>query len=403
MKLTATTIASLQLGDKTDLIAFDDKTSGLGFRLRRSHDGKRVMRSWIFQYKRGGRSNRLTLGGFPALSAEAARKQAEKLRGRIASGEDPAADRRDRRAKDSVTMRSVVTEFLAAKAPDYAPKSFIEAERYLTQAPYFGGLHSRPLDAIELRDVAAAITRIKRESGNAAAQRARGVLVTFFVWAMRQGLCQANPVINTENPTTKPRERVLTPDELVSIWKACGDDHYGKVIRLLILTGCRRAEIGDMAWSELDFERGTWTIPKARAKTDKARVIPLLPMMVAIIRSVPKLVSTDQIFGGGRSHGFTMWAIGKAALDARAKVTDWVVHDVRRSVATLMSEQLAVQPHIVELVLGHEFRTGVQARYNRAPYEAPIRDAYLRWHDYLKILIDGGARKIIPIAPPAAS
>jgi integrase len=402
MKLSNASIASLQLGDKTDLIMFDDACRGLGFRLRLSHDGKRVMRSWIFQTKRSGKTSRITLGPYPALSAEAARRQAEKLLGRIADGEDPQAERRDRRARDALTMRSVVTEFLAAKEPDYAPRSFTESERYLTDPRYFGGLHSRPLDAIALRDVAAAIVRIQRESGNATAQRARGCLITFFSWAVRQGLVSANPCVGSENPKTTARERVLDGDELVRIWTVCGNDHYGKIVRLLMLTGCRRAEIGDMGWSELDFERGTFTIPKARSKTGKARVIPLLPMLREIIKDVPKLVSRDQLFGD-RSHGFTMWPKGKAALDDRAQVADWVLHDVRRSVATHMAEQLAVQPHIVELVLGHEFRTGVQARYNRAPYEAPIRDAYLRWHDYLKTLLDGGARKIIPLAPPVAS
>jgi hypothetical protein len=67
-----------------------------------------------------------------------------------------------------------------------------------------------------------------------------------------------------------------------------------------------------------------------------------------------------------------------------------------------MAEQLAVPPHIVELVLGHEFRTGVQARYNRAPYEREIRDAYLRWHEFLRTLLDGAPRKVIPM-PNAAS
>jgi integrase len=90
--------------------------------------------------------------------------------------------------------------------------------------------------------------------------------------------------------------------------------------------------------------------------------------------------------------------VGKAALDARSGVKDWTVHDIRRSVATHMSEELAIQPHIVELVLGHEFRAGVQKTYNRAPYAKEIRDAYLRWHDYLRTLVEGGERKVIPLS-----
>jgi integrase len=62
----------------------------------------------------------------------------------------------------------------------------------------------------------------------------------------------------------------------VEVTRYLSDDHYGKIVRLLILTACRRVEIGDMCWREIDPERGTFTIPAERAKTGKARMIPLL-------------------------------------------------------------------------------------------------------------------------------
>jgi integrase len=259
-----------------------------------------------------------------------------------------------------------------------------------------------PIDGISLKDVAARIVVIKREYGNPTAARARSSLSAFFVWAMKAGLCTANPVIGSDNPKTTARDKVLTGDELRKIWLACGDDDYGRIVKLLILTACRRAEIGDMRWPELEFEKGTFTIPGERAKTGKARVIPLLPMMLEIIKDVPKRASRDQLLGE-RGPGFTLWNEGKAALDERSGVKGWVVHDIRRSVATHMAEQLAIQPHIVEMVLGHEFRTGVQATYNRAPYAKEIRDAYLRWHDYLRALIECRERKVIPMLPNVAS
>jgi integrase len=402
MKLTQKAIAALTLPDgKTDHIAWDDELPRFGFRLRRSHDGSKVLRSWIVQYSRGDRSPRIKLGDFSFLSAEQARSQAKKLLAQVALGEDPAAAKRDRHAKDALTMRALVDQYLKAKEADLAPRTFVESTRYLTDAKYFGPLHRMPLDQIALKDVAARIVAIKK-LGNATASRARGALVTFFAWCMRQGLCTANPTIGSENVETRSRDRVLTPDELVAIWKACGDDHYGKIIKLLIASGCRRAEIGDMCESEIDRERGTFTIPKERAKTGKARVIPLLPMMLEIIKDVPRMASRDQLFGE-RSHGFTAWAKGKRALDQRCGVTNFTVHDLRRSVATHMAEELAIQPHIVELVLGHEFRTGVQATYNRAPYSKEIQNAYLCWHEYLKTLISGDERKVIPYIPPAVS
>jgi integrase len=400
MKLTAKSAAAVTLPDgKTEHIEWDDEVKNFGLRLRLSHDGSKVLKSWTVQYRFAGRKPRIKLGDFAVLGAEQARSEARKVLARVAIGEDPAADRSDRRAKDAVTFRAVVDEYLAAKQDEWADRTYVEAERYLTDPKYFGPLHSMPLDRISLRDVAARIVVIKRECGVPTASRARNGLGSLFTWSMTQGLATSNPTIGSEKLATKARERVLTPDELVRIWRACKDDHYGKIIKLLILTGCRRAEIGDMAWREIDHERGTFTIPPERAKTGKARVIPLLPMISDILADVPRMVSREQLFGE-RSHGFTAWAKGKRALDRRSGVGEFVIHDVRRSVATHMAEQLAVQPHIVELVLGHEFRTGTQGTYNRAPYAKEIRNAYLCWHDFLRSLFDGGARKVIPIVSP---
>jgi integrase len=401
LKLTQKVVAALSMPPgKTDHVHWDSELSGFGVRARLLADGK-VDKSYVVQWKRGGKTRRRKLGSTAVLtSAELAREEARKILAKVALGEDPQAERRDRLARDAKTMRSVVTEFLAAKTSGkkkWSQRTLVEARRYLEDARYFGSLHLRPLDAITRQDVSARILAIQRERGDPTAARARGTLVTFFAWGMRMGLATANPCIGSISPAAVARDRVLDGDELVSVWKACANDQFGKIIRLLILTGCRRSEIGDMAWSELDFEKGVWTLPAARAKTHKARSIPLLPMLLEVIEDLPRMASRDQLFGGRvQGRGFSAWHLGKAALDLRCGVAGWVIHDLRRSVATHMAEQLAVPPHIVELVLGHEFRTGVQARYNRAPYGGEIRDAYLRWHEILRTLLDGGERKVVP-------
>src|SRR5262249_10524183 len=157
-------------------------------------------------------------------------------------------------------------------------------------------------------------------------------------WALAHGLCEANPVVGTlALEGGQPRERVLDDSELARIWRACGDDDYGRCIKLLILTGCRRQEAGAIAWPEFDFERGTWTLPAARSKTKRAHTLPLLPARRAIIEAVPRMASRDQLFGA-RANGFTGWQRGKTALDKRSGVKDWTVHDIRRSVATKLAD-----------------------------------------------------------------
>jgi integrase len=400
MKLTAKAVAALILPPgKAEHIAWDEELSGFGFRLRRSHDGRAILKSWTVQYRHGGRKPRIKLGDYAVLGAEAARAEAKKLLGRVAIGEDPAADRRDRRDKDALVMARVVPEFLAAKEADLAPRTFVEITRYLTDPRYFGPLHRLPLDTISLKEVAARIVVIARESGNPTAARARGALVTFFSWAMRMGLATSNPCIGSINPPTTARERVLSGDELRKIWLACGDDDHGRIIRLLILLGARRQEIGGISWTELDLEspQPSWTLPKGRSKNKRPHTLPLLPMALGII-SVPRMMSRDRLFGTRAAEGFSSWPQGKRMLDQRTGVENWTVHDLRRSVATGMAD-IGIQPHIIEHILNHQsgHRRGPAGIYNRSNYQHETRIALARWEDHIRTLIDGGERKVIPI------
>jgi len=144
------------------------------------------------------------------------------------------------------------------------------------------------VDAVTRRDVAARLVAITRANGSIVAARARGALSTFYVWAMGNGLAETNPVIGTLKPQdAQPRSRVLGDEELTAIWRASGNDAYGRVIKLLILTGARRGEVGGMRWSELDLDRAIWTIPPQRTKNNRPHALPLMPISLDVITGVP--------------------------------------------------------------------------------------------------------------------
>jgi integrase len=351
----------------------------------------------VTQYKRASATRRITLGSAEVLGAEAARAAAKKVLAKVALGEDPARERADRRDKDRLSLRSVVDEYLATK--EVRPRTLIELRRYLTGSA-FKPLHSMPVDVATRKDVASRLLAITREHGSIVAARARAALSTFYGWAMRMGIVEFNPVVGTIQPDAgKPRDRVLSDEELVAIWRACGDDEHGKIIRLLILTGCRRGEIGDMEWSEVDLERGTFTIPASRSKNGTPHMLPLMPMARDIVHSVPKMASRDQLFGQ-RSHGFTTWHVGKHALDARSRVVGWTVHDLRRSVATKLAD-LGVLPHVVEEILGHVsgHKRGVAGVYNKSVYKNEVRTALALWESRVHELIEGGERRVVNFKP----
>jgi integrase len=404
MKIDAKTVTRLALPEgKADAIYFDDVLPGFGLRLRQS--GDQLRRSWIVQYRHAGATRRLLLGSADVLGVEAARGLAKKALGKVAHGEDPQEQKATRRERDALTFRSLVDDYLAWKqSTNIRPRTLVEIKRYLT-GPYFSALHSMPIDKITRRDVASRVLAIGKDNGTVTATLARSALSACFVWAMKTGLCEVNPVAKTLVPEgAKPRDRVLDDNELAAVWRAAGDDDFGKIVRLLILTGQRRSEVGGMAWSEL--ERGTWTIPGQRTKNGRAHTLPLSGLALSIIDAVPQRVGRDQLFGDRGLSGFTMWDWSKSRLDERLgdKVKPWTLHDLRRSAATRICD-LGVMPHVVEQILNHHsgHRSGIVGVYNRSAYEQPVKAALGMWADHIRAITEGGARRARKVLAFAAA
>jgi integrase len=404
MKLTTANI-ELPKG-KSDHIVFDEDLIGFGLRIR-SGSGDRIIRNWIVQYRQHGRGRRMIVGSAEKLSQAEARKKARKLLAEVELGGDPQSEKKERRDKDSLSLRSVVTDYLDYKTN---VKARPEKERttrpvkegtmrmlksYLEGPLYLGSLRSLPIDRISRKDIAARLLAVTKASGAPTAIAFRSALGSMFTWAMQMGLLEINPVVGAfKPPSPKSRDRVLVDAELSAIWRGLDNDDYGKCVELLILTGCRRAEIAGMRWSEFSDDRSTWTLPKERSKNGKAHTLPLTPLMLKIIDSIPERDGFDLLFG--RKHGFTGWSIGKRALDERLGLPPWRVHDIRRSVSTGMND-IGIQPHIVEQVLNHQsgHRRGTAGTYNRSVYANEVVSAMLRWSDHIGSIIEGGERRVL--------
>ena len=335
------------------------------------------------------------------MTVTEARKAARIVLARAMTGDDPQGERRRKREQAKVTLRSVIGEYLAARDGKLRPRTMFEVRRYLTGPAYFGALHAMPIDQIERQHVARQVMRIERESGVATATAARSALSAMFVWAMRTGVAQHNPLIGAYAPDAAPsRDRVLSDSELAAVWRACGDDDLGRIVRLLILTGCRRQEVGGMSWDELDRERGLWIIPGARTKNHRAHALPLPAAAWAIIDEVPHRIDRDLLFGDRADQGFAGWHLAKRRLDKRLgdSVKSWGLHDLRRSVATKMAD-LGVMPHVIEAVLNHQAGTSAASPASTiaSTYEREVRAALALWADHVRRLVDGGERKVLSL------
>jgi integrase len=369
-----------------------------GFGVRRQRD----QATYVLKYRVFGRQRFFTIGphGSP-WTPEKARREAKRLLGLVADGKDPADTKVEASLQAADTLRKITDQYLGVAKRKQRPRTYSEIARYLliTWKP----LHSLSVFKISRRHIATRVADIEVENGAVSAARARTALSTLFNWAVREGLdIPANPVHGTNCPEQpKSRERVLSDVELAKIWKACGDDDYGRILRLLILTAQRRDEVGGMQWSELDTAAEQWILPSARTKNHREHVLPLVP--AALILLPPRRADRHHIFGDGprregdQHRGFSGWSKSKAALDARIlaarKTVDadakalprWTVHDLRRTAATVMADRLGVLPHIVEAILNHVsgHRGGVAGIYNRARYQAEMRAALELWTEHL--------------------
>jgi integrase len=384
MKLTKTAIAGLTcpLG-KSEAVFWDDDVPGLAVRVLAS--GKA---SWVFQYRLGRKQGKMTLGATSALTLADAKATAAKLHARVRLGQDPQAEKAKARAAQDDTFGEIAAIYLRRKAEELRPRSMVELRRHLE-------VHARPLHKIALadltrRNVSQMIAKLADASGNVAANRTGSSIAAFLAWAQREGIVENNVGANHNKLHEASRERVLSDDELRLVWQAtdAGTDYHA-IVRLLMLTGMRRTEIGGLRWSEVDFAKNVISLPEQRTKNAKPFELPISAAVRSIIEARPR--DGDRVF-----DGFSGFSSCKLTLDARAKIAPWVLHDLRRSTATGMAN-IGVQPHVIEAVLNHQSgaKAGVAGVYNRSPYANEKRQALERWAAHIDALVAGRESRVL--------
>jgi integrase len=380
MRFTQTTINSLKPpAGKADHVEFDDAMPGFGVRFRNGGPG-----TYFIQYKIGEKHGRLSLGKVGKISLNAAKIAAKKQFAGIAEKRDPAIERATAVAKVSGTIEPLIDDFLDYLGRNGRSQSYL-AENKRSLNRYFKSLHRFGVADINRAMVAKELSGIRADRGPIAADRSRAHLSKFFNWAIAEGLAEGNPVSGTNKTGSATRERVLQDKELAAIWKALGDDDYGAICRLLILTGARREEIGALSRSEINFAQKQIELPGRRTKNGLDHVIPLSPLALSILKAREPRDGSDFVFGRGEG-GFSGWSQSKERLNEKLDLDRWVLHDFRRTLSTAMHEKLEIPPHIVEAVINHisGARRGVAGTYNRAQYLEAKREALRKYADHVE-------------------
>jgi integrase len=401
-----------------DVLVFDTEVAGLGIRKFASGEA-----SYILKYPVGGkvvngvavpsRTRRVTLEEVQRGRLAAVRKLAQEVKSRArVLGEDLLAEREAAAARAAIPkLGELVAPYLAARQEGgnddglrrLRATSMRMVRRYLEVL--WKPLHKLRLDEITPKHVKEELKTIAGSSGLASADRARAALSVFFVWAIHQEYVGANPTLDIKDKSNSRRSRVLSEGELVYVWKACGDDTYGPIVKLLILTGQRREEIGGLQWPEIDGDQRWIELPEERCKNHRRHLIPLSEPALAILEAMPRKEG-EHVFGRHGAGPFNGWALAKKSLDKRIAVArkqaglepmkPWVLHDLRRAFSTQLNNRGMADPHVVEAILNHVsgHKATVAGVYNHAAYIKQKREALEAWGAHVLKLVAGRGRKV---------
>ena len=307
MKFTKHSVKALKRDPaRVEYVVWNADMPCFGVRLR--GDSK----TYIDQPRVYGRSVKNTIGDVNKISLENATKIARKhfAEARLGILGADKAKAKVEAAEAKLTLARVAEQYLKAKEGVLSDGTHAAATRYFEK--HWGSLLSLPLSRIERRIVAERLRELIDQHGRSSASHARTNLSALFRWAMGEGLCDVNPTTGTNDPEAgiTPRQCVLEDEAIKAIWHACLDDDFGKIVKLLLVTGCRRDEIGALRWDEVNLETGMLIIHEGRVKNRHALRLPLPAAALDVVRSISR--RDGPCVFGNPAHGFTGWSKGQA-------------------------------------------------------------------------------------------
>jgi integrase len=386
--------------------------------------------SYLLRYRFKGKSKKLVIGkfnpdanGLAEVRGKAREAQNQLMQARRDDDDalDPVASRSARRnaaqaerAQQQVAARPardlverVVEDFMTLYAKPHT-KDWRETERLLKKE-IVGRWAGRRLSEISSAEVREALREVKARAP-IAVNRLHGRFRKLCNWALEEEIISASPVEKVKALTpekNRARERVLSDEELGGVWQAAETlgFPFGPIFQLLILTGQRRGEVAGMTWGEFDLANETWVIPQERTKNGLRHSVPLPQPAIAILKAQPRFKraqgETDFVFSPGATapSGFSrarrrldaaMSALRRATDPEALSLPEWVVHDLRRSVASGMA-RLGISLPVIERCLNHISGSfgGIVGVYQRHSFAEEMRAAEIRWGRHIEAIVSG--------------
>ena len=353
-------------------------------------------KSFALRYRAAGKPRKLTIGAFPKISLEAARKLAREAAMAIAMGEDPGEKKKAARRPSDVpqTIEELATLFIERYAKKNTREvTWRETQRILNH-DVLSKWQGRRIDSVHRRDVISLLDGIA-SAHSVAANRTLAALRRMFAWACERDLMEASPCFGVKAPSPEiSRDRVLSDDELRLVIRAAEklEAPFGPCVRMLALTLQRRSEVAGMKWGELNSAEKTWTLPASRVKNASKHILPLPGAAMAILEAMKaeRFADSDFVFTGTGRSPVSGFSKVKRQLDDLIEaengepIAPWRFHDLRRTGASKMP-RLGITLPVVEKILNHTSGSfaGVVGVYQRHDFADEKRAALEAWAQFL--------------------
>ena len=410
VKLTDAMVASAEKpADKTEAVLWDAEVTGFGLRVREK------TKTYVVVYRPPGAGRattprRIRLGTTGTIgSVKEARRLALATLGKIAGGTDPAAVRAEEKRQEKAIVSTLLDRY----------------ERHLTRRGYVNvktllSLLRRRLAPFAKRDIAtikgweyaALFEKLEDQGKPAAATTFRSRCSTFLNWCTFEArVLDVNPLAGYRRGRDTRVERVAKaqtgralPDaELAAVWReADPETTFGRLVRFLILTGCRRSEGAKLLRTMIDPARRRIDLPNTFTKQARGHTVYISDALAAVLDACAvDARNPDLVFAsprnGGHLRGWTQFmdpagirkTKGKGQRPAKlglvgASGVNFTLHDLRRTFRTGPA-RLGVDRDIAELALGHA-RADLESRYNRDDCEAALREAFQKWGEHVAMI-----------------
>jgi integrase len=383
IKLTPAFVASAAAPLTSDRIIYWDEALPC-FGLMVTKNGRK---SFVVQYRAHGVSRRLTFktestGG---LSLDKARREAKAVIGAVTKGGDPLIERRRQAQAAENTLRSVAEEYMARKGSKHRTHN---VQRANLKRLVFPTLGARQITDIRRSDIIRLMDKIADERGPVMADKVLSILRTIMSWHEKRTDDFNSPIrkgMSRTSQAERSRDRILTDDELRSVWRAVEAQPtlFGRYAQFLLLTAARRNEAAQMQQGELSGN--VWTIPGERYKTGLPMLLPLSSAARKVLESTPR-VGAKFVFTHDGKRALSGFSKQKARFDSQCGVTGWTLHDLRRTARSLMSRAGVSSDH-AERCLGHVMGR-IRGTYDRHGYLEEKRHAFEALAGLIERIID---------------